>query len=219
MNDHTSTSWSWTDAAMSAAAELGALARVVVSYPLRGLAAHTLGHVDDHPVPVILVHGILGDPTNFTILRRHLARHGIRRFSSFAYRPRLDYQRIARDLAAHVDAVCRETGAEQVDIIGHSLGGLVARYFVQTNGARRVRRLVSLGTPYLAHGNPRQELAIFAANDVLVPPPSDRTRRRMRIVPICGHLGLLTDARVLGSIVRYLRPPAWAADQMAGVAA
>ncbi len=219
MNDNASTSWSWTDAAMSAAAELGALARVVASLPLRGLAAHTLGHVDDHPVPVVLVHGIMGDPTNFTILRRHLARHGIRRFSSFVYRPRLDYQRIARDLAAHVETVCRETGATQVDIIGHSLGGLVARYFVQTGGAGRVRRLVSLGTPYLAHGNPRQELAIFAADDVLVPPPTDGARRRMRIVPICGHLGLLTDGRVLGAIVRYLSPPAWAADQMADVAA
>jgi hypothetical protein len=78
---------------------------------------------------------------------------------------------------------------------------------------------VSLGTPYLAHGNPRQELAIFAADDVLVPPPADGARRRMRVVPICGHLGLLTDGRVLGAIVRYLSPPAWAADQMADVAA
>lgn len=200
------TSWSWSGAARSAAGELVALAHMVSSFPLRTFAADTLTLVDAHPVPVVLVHGILGDRTNFAALRRHLANEGIRRFSCFAYRPRLDYQRIARDLGAHVDRVLRETGATQVDIVGHSLGGLVARYFMQTGGAGRVRRLVTLGTPYLAHTNPPQELAIFAADDPLVPPPLDGARRRMRVVAACGHLGLLTDTRVLGSIAAYLRP-------------
>jgi triacylglycerol esterase/lipase EstA (alpha/beta hydrolase family) len=219
MHDEANNRWSWTEMAMSAAGELAALAQVVVSLPLRGLATHTLAERDDHPVPVVLVHGILGDPTNFAMLRRHLARHGIRRFSSFAYRPRLDYQRIARDLAAHVDAVRRETGAEQIDIIAHSLGGLVSRYFMQTGGARHVRRIVTLGTPYLAHANPAQELAIFAAHDALVPPPVDGTRRRMRVIGTCGHLGLLTDARVLAEIVRFLRPSIRIAERTTDVAA
>src|SRR5262249_44923919 len=168
MANDTSTTWSWSGAAMSAAGELAALAQVVCALPLRRLGAHTLGDVDDHPVPVVLVHGILGDPTNFCSLRRHLARNGIRRFSSFAYRPRLDYQRIARDLAAHIEQVRKATGAAQVDVIGHSLGGLVARYLVQTEGGRLVRRLVTLGTPYLALHNPAQELAVFGADDALV---------------------------------------------------
>ena len=88
MTDDTSTTWSWSGVAMSAAGELAALAQMACAFPLRRLGAHTLGDVDDHPVPVVLVHGILGDPTNFFLLRRHLARNGIRRFSSFAYRPR-----------------------------------------------------------------------------------------------------------------------------------
>jgi hypothetical protein len=70
---------------MSAAGELAALAQMACAFPLRGLGAHTLGDVDAHPVPVVLVHGILGDTTNFFVLRRHLVRNGIRRFSSFAY--------------------------------------------------------------------------------------------------------------------------------------
>jgi pimeloyl-ACP methyl ester carboxylesterase len=214
-----SRSWSWSGVAMSAAGELAAFAQMACAFPLRGLGSHTLADVDDHPVPVVLVHGILGDPTNFFVLRRHLARNGIRRFSSFAYRPRLDYQRISRDLAAHIEQVRTQTGAEQVDVIGHSLGGLVGRYFVQTGGKQLVRRLVTLGTPYLALQNPAQELAVFASDDALVPPPYDRAPRRMRVIKGCGHLGLLTDGRVLNTIVRYLRPPMWATNRAADAAA
>jgi pimeloyl-ACP methyl ester carboxylesterase len=219
MANDTSTTWSWSEAAMTAAGELTALAQVVCAFPRRGLGAHTLGEVDDHPVAVVLVHGILGDPTNFCILRRHLARNGIRRFSSFAYRPGLDYQRIARDLAAHVEQVRKETGAAQVDVIGHSLGGLVARHWVQTEGGRLVRHLVTLGAPYLALHNPVQEFAVFGAHDVLVPPPDDKARRRMRVIEGCGHLGLLTDGRVFDAVVRHLRAPVWAANRAADAAA
>src|SRR6476660_5263137 len=117
------------------ASELSTLVRVVGALPWRSIATDTLDCEDGHPVPCILVHGVLGDGTNFATLRRHLARHGIRRFSSFGYRPRLDYQRLAPQLGEHVSRACRETGATQVDIVAHSLGGLVARYFVQTGGA------------------------------------------------------------------------------------
>ena len=118
--------------------ELFALVRVVGALSWRSSAADTLDHTDSHPVPVVLVHGFLGDATNFANLRRHLCGHGNRRFSCFGYRPRLDYQRLARRLGEHVAAVCRDTGATQVDVIAHSLGGLVARYFVQTDGRRSV---------------------------------------------------------------------------------
>jgi pimeloyl-ACP methyl ester carboxylesterase len=199
--------------------ELSALIGVVGSLPWRSLVHDTLDAPGTHPVPVVLVHGLLGDPTNFAGLRRHLARHGIRRFSSFAYAPRLDYPRLARALHERIDAVRHETGSRQVDVIAHSLGGLVARYLVQTSGAAVVRRLVTLGTPYLAHANPPQELAVFAADDAIVPPPADRTRRRMTVVDACGHLGLLTHPRVLAAVVRHLARSPVMVDRIAGLAA
>jgi pimeloyl-ACP methyl ester carboxylesterase len=204
---HTTTiGWSAT-ALHGVIGELGAFAQMVSVFPWRSFATDSLQDVGTHPVPVVFIHGLLGDCTNFAPLRRHLARHGIRRFSSFAYRPRLDYQRLATALGDRISAVCRDTGTAQVDVVGHSLGGLVARYFTQTAGTTRVRRLVTLGTPYLAHANPPQELAIFGEHDPLVPPPADRARRRMRVIGGCGHLGLLTDPRALGAVTYHLRRP------------
>ena len=187
--------------------ELAALGRIVAAMPFGGTVAETLAERSFHSVPVVLVHGLFGHPTNFAELRRQLARRGIRRFSSFAYLPRTDYQRLARDLEAHVREVCRVTGSPRADVVGHSLGGLVARYFVQTSGASLVRRLVTLGTPYLAHENPAQELAIFAGSDPLVPPPRDAVRRRALVLGACGHLALLTDTRACAAVARHLLRP------------
>ena len=187
--------------------EVSALVRILGAFSRRSISADTLDDVGSHAVPVVLVHGVLGDATNFAALRRYLASHGIRRFSSFRYWPRLDYQRLVARFGAHLSGVCRETGATQVDVIGHSLGGLVARYFLQTGEVRLVRRLVTLGTPYLGSPNPPQEISIFAEHDPIVPPPVDHVRRRTHVVDACGHLGLLTDERALAAIVRYLGHP------------
>ena len=49
----------------------------------------------------------------------------------------------AHDLASHVEQICEDTGHERIHVVGHSLGGLIARYFVQRlGGDLRVGSLV-----------------------------------------------------------------------------
>lgn len=187
--------------------EVAAFVTAVLSLPLRWLVPEE--HLDraatDEP-PVVFVHGLLGDPTNFVVLRRAL---GGRCFASFAYVPRLDYRRLAAELARLIEGVCAATGARHVDLVGHSLGGLVARQLVQTNGPR-VRRLVTLGAPYTTDQFPRNELAIFGVDDPLISVPDPRHGRyhRVRVVPECGHLGLLYHPTVLDEVAAYLGRPA-----------
>lgn len=51
-------------------------------------------------------------------------------------------------LGEYIDGVRALTGAEHVDIVAHSMGGLVARYYIDhLMGPRDVARLVMLGTP------------------------------------------------------------------------
>ena len=53
------------------------------------------------------------------------------------------------NLATRVEQLCEETGFERIHVIGHSMGGLIARYYVQRlGGDERVHTLVTLGTPH-----------------------------------------------------------------------
>ena len=100
--------------------------------------------------PVLLVHGLIDNRSTFAVMRRHLRRRGFTTVCSWNYSPFLtDVARGARDLGKHIERICRETGHDQVHIVGHSLGGLMARYYVQRQGGdRRVATLVTIGTPH-----------------------------------------------------------------------
>lgn len=106
-----------------------------------------------HP-PVLLLHGLVDNRSAFTLLRRSLLRHGWTRVQAINHSPLICDIRTAADLLArHVEQTCEESGHSRVDLVGHSLGGLIARYYVQRlGGDARVRTLVTLGTP---HGGTR----------------------------------------------------------------
>ncbi|MCZ0987412.1 esterase/lipase family protein [Streptomyces diastatochromogenes] len=100
--------------------------------------------------PVVLLHGFIDNRSVFVLLRRNLARNGRQRVESLNYSPLTCDIRIAAELLGrHIEEICDRTGSGQVDIVGHSLGGLIARYYVQClGGDLRVRTLVTLGTPH-----------------------------------------------------------------------
>ncbi|MGW0133302.1 esterase/lipase family protein [Streptomyces sp. NPDC003299] len=102
-----------------------------------------------HP-PVVLLHGFIDNRSVFVLLRRNLAQHGRQRVESLNYSPLTCDIRIAAELLGrHIEEICERTGSARVDIVGHSLGGLIARYYVQRlGGDHRVRTLVTLGTPH-----------------------------------------------------------------------
>ena len=187
--------------------EVAALGTLALSLPLRlVLPRQRFDAAAPHPTPVVLVHGLLGDPTNFLVLQHFLSARGVRNFASFSYAPRIDYQRLAPHLLRTIEAVCRETGSPQVDVVGHSLGGLLARYLLETDGGGLMRRLVTLGSPYFTERLPRQELAFYAAHDPLVPAPGSMhaATGRVVVIPDCGHWGLLFHSAVLRRIAGFL---------------
>ncbi len=152
--------------------EVAGLATAILALPLRWLVdgEHLDRAAPDGP-PVVFVHGLLGHPTNFIVLRHAL---GERSFASFAYAPRLDYRYLAVELGRRIEAVCDATGASRVDVVGHSLGGLAAHYLVASGGGHRVRRLVTLRAPPYPSRLLGHELAILGPHHPLGPGPDPR---------------------------------------------
>jgi triacylglycerol lipase len=109
-----------------------------------------LGDVVAAGTPILLVHGWVDNRSIFTLLRRALRRRGFGLVLSLNYSPLThDVQTAAERLSRLVEQTCEESGYERVHVIGHSLGGLVARYYVQKlGGDTRVHTLVTLGSPH-----------------------------------------------------------------------
>jgi pimeloyl-ACP methyl ester carboxylesterase len=100
--------------------------------------------------PILLAHGIIDNHTIFALMRRQLARRGFSSVHTFSYSPlTLDVRRTAERMGREIEAICEESGSDQIHVIGHSLGGLIARYYVQRlGGDERVHTCVTLGTPH-----------------------------------------------------------------------
>jgi hypothetical protein len=113
----------------------------------RGLVHHGVAAAE---TPILMVHGIIDNHSIFTLLQRALGRRGFATLSSY------DYGLLTRDIPAAagllgeaIEKLAANSGYERVHVIGHSLGGLSARYYVQRlGGDARVHTLVTLGTPH-----------------------------------------------------------------------
>ena len=107
-----------------------------------------------HPYPVILVHGTLANMNdNWQAASPILANHG---YCVFAFNyggssPTADFQGTgdiaasAQQLATFVSQVLAATGAAKVDLVGHSQGGMMPRYYINfLGGAAKVATFVAL---------------------------------------------------------------------------
>ncbi|MFH8222336.1 esterase/lipase family protein [Streptomyces sp. NPDC018057] len=107
-----------------------------------------------HPRPVVLVHGTFGNSVdNWLGLAPYLTARGYCVFS-------LDYGQLpgvpvfnglgpidksAGQLSAYVDKVLAATGAAEADLVGHSQGGMMPRYYLKfLGGAAKVNALVGI---------------------------------------------------------------------------
>src|SRR5512142_3174790 len=100
--------------------------------------------------PILLLHGVIGNRSSFVVLRRLLRRRGFHRLVAVNYQVLThDVRSAAGLLAGQVTALSEATGSERIHIVAHSLGGVIARYYIQRlGGDAQVHTLVTLGSPH-----------------------------------------------------------------------
>ena len=103
--------------------------------------------------PVILIYGIFGKADDLNPIEQRLKNAGFTVFK-FDWAPAGpstatgNISNYAIELIGFISQKKKETGAKKVDIVAHSMGGLIARTYIETlNYGENVDRLIMIGTP------------------------------------------------------------------------
>jgi pimeloyl-ACP methyl ester carboxylesterase len=101
-------------------------------------------------MPVLLVRGLADRASVFTLLRRGLRVCGAGPVTAVGYSVLTPDLRVAaRALGDEVERLRARSGGQAVCVIGYSLGGLIARYYVQRlGGDAYVPLVITLATPH-----------------------------------------------------------------------
>jgi pimeloyl-ACP methyl ester carboxylesterase len=185
--------------------------------------------------PVVAVHGYTQNRVDFLGLARACKRAGVGPVYGINYPWFGSIRGNARRLSRFIERVVRETGASRVDLVAHSLGGLVAMEYLHTAGNVQVRRIVTIASPHagvpwqgpipgkagdsmraglVAHASkpvPVPCLSLYSTHDNVVHPPSTSELAHRggqdRAFQDTGHLSILFEQDVLQAVVEFLRAP------------
>ncbi|UUU36184.1 lipase [Streptomyces sp. CA-210063] len=104
----------------------------------------------DSGIPVLLVHGLADGASVIPPLERELRGDGVGPFIPVACNAfGQDIRTAARAMGERVEQACAHGGGRTAVVIGYSLGGLIARYYVQRlGGDAHVPLVITLATPH-----------------------------------------------------------------------
>lgn len=102
-------------------------------------------HFDNEEV-VVMLHGLARSNVAMWALNIRLKRAGYR-VQPVGYRSlRNTPEEIMQDISTQIDRCCK-AGISKVHFVGHSLGGLLIRKYLQDNRVENLGRVVLIGTP------------------------------------------------------------------------
>lgn len=119
--------------------------------------------------PVILVHGFWSNPEMWNTMKSYLESEGFYVVNSsyaepysyiagFSLSTNGDIKGYSKELSDEIETIRKETGAKKVDLVCHSMGGLVSRWYSTHGYKNDVAKLIMIGTPnhgselcYVAH--------------------------------------------------------------------
>jgi len=104
------------------------------------------------PLPVVLIHGWqdseIVEQSQFKYMARWLERDGFNVYYATGINPERNLYRNAQKLKETIERAQADSGASQVSLIAHSMGGLVARAYVESAlYGGDVAQVFMLGTP------------------------------------------------------------------------
>lgn len=154
--------------------------------------------------PVLLLHGLWMRSLAMLPLSARLRRAG---FDCL----RFDYPTLSGGPGPAVERLCRQlrkASAEGIDLVAHSLGGLVALRALQCEPGLPVRRLVCLGSP-LRGSRTAQGLAAWPIGPVLLGRSAELLRSGLPAWEGKTEIGMIAGRTPvgMGRLIGHLAPP------------
>jgi triacylglycerol lipase len=103
-----------------------------------------------YSTPVVLLHGYFHNRSGFDFMSRELRSRGFRWIHGLNYNPLGNgVPDLAESFARTVEDIRKVSGSKRVHVVGHSLGGVIVRWYIQElGGAKLVDRCITIGTPH-----------------------------------------------------------------------
>lgn len=103
-------------------------------------------------LPVLFIHGYASNAGIWAPMIQYLTARGLTNVFTMNLHPRDgDIDDFSQQVAARVNRICNTTRSDKVILVGHNMGGLVARAYVERcGGGDRVAKVICIGTPH--HG-------------------------------------------------------------------
>ena len=140
---------------------------VVMPFERFFMDADRLGRGEGGRLPLLLIHGYQCNRGYWLWLRRSLERAGWQ-VATISLDPVFnDIDGYVEQVSQRIEDICAATGAAQVMLVGHSMGGLVSRAYLRRKGGARVAKLVTLGSPH--HGSVLAKLGMGENGRQMVP--------------------------------------------------
>lgn len=99
-------------------------------------------------VPVLLLHGYACNSGFWRPVSRMLRKNGISHYAIDIEPAFGSIDASAASVHAAVERIVAECGQQRVTLIGHSMGGLVARAYLRDYGTHRTAKVITLGSPH-----------------------------------------------------------------------
>ncbi len=118
--------------------------------------------------PILLIHGLFNNRASWFWFKWSLAKRGFRSLVTINLSSYHNEEALTELVAKRVDELRHTLSVERVHLVGHSMGGVIARNYLQLRGGEnKVDCCVFLGTPHA--GSKLSPFALSPLSNVLVP--------------------------------------------------
>ena len=118
--------------------------------------------------PVLLLHGLFVNKASWFWFKYRLRRQGFNNVTTMNLSSWHNEEVLTELVAKKVDELRHQGGVNKINIIGHSMGGLIARNYIQLRGGHdKVEQLICLGSPH--HGSKLAAFTLDPLGKLLIP--------------------------------------------------